>query len=322
MTDITSRIHWLAFTMYGPARDAFIIYDALFKDTFGPMEPLKHGGRGFQLIYKNVLEFKIYVEPISGDRKYFHYEIPGSACDCIPWDYYQALSILLESNYENNYKFTRLDYAFDNVPFEPQQVKDAVIKNQVRTLAKRESLQIHESPFSERDDQELGTYTVELGSRTSERMIRVYNKRGFTRLELELKDNRADLIAKQLLSQTSERNWFTIAQAHLLDYVDFKTDWWEEFKNGNKRADVTISDPAKVNFDKTMRWLTKQVSPSLSVAYEILPHDQIDMMLEWGKRHRGDKFDLLLATYSDPNAFDGKGPWEGKGSHQSGGDEE
>ena len=54
-------------------------------------------------------------------------------------------------------------------------------------------------PFERQENGELGTHTVNLGSRQSERMIRVYNRRGFTRLEMELKDKRADLVAKEIL---------------------------------------------------------------------------------------------------------------------------
>jgi DNA relaxase NicK len=321
MTDITSRIHWLAFTVHAENSSAFVLYDALFKSILGPIQPFNSGGRGFKQIYHNILGFKIYTEPAMGTNEYFSYEIPGEACDCIPWDYFQALGDLLESNYKDKYKFTRMDYAFDQVPFEPYQVKEAIMANQIRSLAKRKSLQIHESPFTERDNYEIGTYTVDFGSRSSERMIRVYNKRGFTRLEMEIRDKRADLVAKQILALPDDQLWFTIAQAHLLDFIDFETPWWHEFASSNKRAGATVSKPGNIAFDKTFQWLDKQVSPSLSVAYELLSPEVFQAMINRGKRRSGSKFDLLKATYH-PENFDGKGPREGIGSHQSfGGDE-
>ena len=73
---------------------------------------------------------------------------------------------LLESNYKSCYQFTRLDFAFDDVPFEPQQVREAILENNLRSLAKRETLQVHESPLAFKDNGEIGTCTVELGSRS------------------------------------------------------------------------------------------------------------------------------------------------------------
>ena len=88
-----------------------------------------------------------------------------------------------------------------------------------------------------------------------ERMIRVYNKRGFTGIEFEMKEERADLVAKELLSLEDEGQWYPVAQAHLLDYVDFKTDWWGSFIQANKRAGVTLSKPDSVALNKLVNWM-------------------------------------------------------------------
>jgi DNA relaxase NicK len=317
MTDITSRIHWLSFTVHAPMDSAFIPYDLVFKDLFGPLQCLEHGGRSFRLIHKNAMEFKIYTDPVTNQGVYFHYEIPGSACDCITWERFYALYDLLESNYKNMFSFTRLDYAFDHVPFEPYQVKEAVLNKDLRSLAKRETLQIHESPLEKREGEGVGTSTVSLGSRTSERMIRVYDKRGFTRLEIEFKDKRADLVAKQLLALPEERLWFTVAQAHLLDYVDFKTDWWDAFVVANKRAGATISNPTEVSMGKLVTWIDKQVGPALSVAIDVLPEGVMKSIVNRGRRRRGDRYRLLLADAQPTTHFDGEGTREGRGTRQS-----
>jgi hypothetical protein len=318
MTDITSRIHWLSFTIHAPVESAFILYDLVFKDLFGPLQCLEHGGRSFRLIHKNAMEFKIYTDPVTNQGEYFHYEIPGSACDCIDWARFYALYDLLEGNFKDKYSFTRLDFAFDYVPFEPHQIKEAVMNEQLRSLAKRQTLEIHESPLAHREGegQELGTSTVSLGSRTSERMIRVYDKRGFTRLEMELKDKRADLVAKQLLALPDESLWFTVAQAHLLDYVDFKTDWWELFITSNKRAGATISNPTDISMGKMINWLDKQVGPALSVAVDILPEGVLTSIVQRGRRRRGERYGLLLADAQTQTRIDGEGPREGRGLHQ------
>lgn len=293
MEDVVFKVHWLAFTVHAPIDDAFILYDVLFKEKFGELEPLGHGGRGFRDIHRSLLEFKIYTTPIRDNGNYFHFEIPGAACDVIDWKYLQALGEYLEGNFDK-YTFTRLDIAFDHVPFTPQQVEEAIKENELRSLAKRETLQMHISPFEKRDDGEEGTYTVEFGSRSSERMIRVYNRRGFTRLEFEVKDKRATLIAKQVFLTIDIDQWFYLLLAHLLDYIDFKTDWWEAFKDSANRAGATVSSPKEIAMSKVVHWLDKQVAPALSVAADVLPPEFMDELLKRGRRRRGAKYSLLL----------------------------
>lgn len=295
MTDIEYRIHWLSFTVHNaPNEDAFMLYELLFKDNFGELEAKGHGGRSFKEIYHALLEFKLYLNPVTGKGQYFHFEIPGQACDALSWEHYRALGELLEGNYKGNYKFTRLDIAFDNVPFSPEQVEQAIKAGELRSLAKRETLAVHVSPFEKRDNGEIGTYTVELGSRTSERMIRVYNKRGFTRLEMETKEKRANMIAGQLFRVFDTSHWQVVMLSHLRDYVDFHPAWWAEFTQGSFRAWATVSSPKEISQNKLLRWFDKQVSPALSVLHDIMPEYAIDAIVDRGRRRRGARYDLLL----------------------------
>lgn len=301
MTDIEYRIHWLNFTVHGQDEEAFTLYNVLFKDTFGELIGKGHGGRGFKEIHHALLEVKLYLNPALGTKKYFHFEIPGQACEALTWEHYRALAELLEGNHQGFYKFTRLDIAFDNVPFTPQQVEQAIKENLVRSLAKRETLVTHASPFVERENGELGTYTVEFGSRTSQRMIRVYNRRGFTRLEFETKDKRADLIATQLFKNVDAARWPSVMLAHLRDYVDFTPDWWQEFTEGSWRAWATIVKPKEVTEAKLVSWIDKQVAPALSVAVDILPRKTLKEILKRGRKRRGAQYDLLLNAHKGGN---------------------
>jgi hypothetical protein len=294
MSDIIGKVHWLAFTVHAPNDEAFAIYDNLFRSEFGPLQPLFGGGRGFRLILQNRINMKIYTNPISSIGDYFSYEIPGSACDCILPERYYELADFMHSNYKDAYKFTRLDYAFDNVQFTPKQAFDAVRANQVRTLAKRDTLEGRAGPFQKKDNQEIGTSSMQLGSRLSERIIRVYDLHGFNRLEMEMKGKRAQSIAKLLLSSEDTDNWPIIMQSHLLDFVDFYTDWWKEFIADNKRANLKISEPALIEFIKSFTWIARQVAPVLSVLFDILPLEIFFEIIEYGRRRRGHKYDFLL----------------------------
>ncbi len=301
MNDITFGIHWLAFTVHAPIERAFELYDILFKEKFGEMVELGHGGRGFKDIRHSLLEFKIYLDPVLEDREYFHYEIPGQACELISWDYFNALGILLEANFKDCYKFTRIDFAFDNLGFTPEQVEQAIRENNLRSLAKREKMAIHQSPFAIRDNGEIGTYTTELGVRDSGRMIRVYNKRGYTRLELETRDDRAQIIAKDLLLAENISKWFSISIGHLRDYVDFNTDWWKVFVSGEARAWATLGDAKELTITRMVEWLDIQVMPALSVAIDVLPPGVIETLISRGRRRRGAKYNNLLANKDRKN---------------------
>lgn len=132
----------------------------------------------------------------------------------------------MRSNYPEKYHYSRLDFAFDDLPFTPQDIETAIREGNVKSLAKRKTMSVKQSPFENKDNGEIGTYTVYLGSRQSERMIRVYDRRGFTRLELEMKGKRSDLVAKQLFKASDGVEWFSIGLSHLRDYVNFDAEWW------------------------------------------------------------------------------------------------
>ena len=294
MQEIEYQIHWLSFTVHALREDAFKIYDILFRNTFGDLEDTGHGGRSFKELHHSLLGFKSHLTPSNPEKHFFHFEIPGKACEQIHWTYFQALEELLEANYRENYTYKRLDFAFDHVPFTPYQVMQTIKDKQLRTLAKRDSVSDHGSPFTLRDDGEEGTYSVYLGSNSSQRMIRVYNKRGPTRLEFQMRDDRAQLVTKEVLSSPSVEDWFPIMIGHLRDYVDFHAEWWDEFINGIGRARAIVSTPKEISMEKILRWFDNQVSPAWSVIVDTQPEHLIEALTKRGRKRRGARYNLLL----------------------------
>jgi DNA relaxase NicK len=294
MKDITFRIHWLSFTIHAPSEEATYIYENLYKDTFGALVSLGNGGRGFKEIQTGLNGFKIYLHPTGGDDVYFHFEIPGEACDSLRWEYYFALVNYLEANYPNKYFFKRIDLAFDDVPFTPQDVEEAIIADNIRSLAKRESLEIFNSPYKQNDNGEIGCYTVNFGSRSSERMVRVYNKRGYTRVELQTKDARAHAIGMQLLNLQDINSWFPVMISHLLDFMDLNTPWWKEFISGNGRAYLTVSEPRKAELERLAKWFDNQIAPAFSVLVDAMDGTKLQQMIKQGRKRRNAKYEDLL----------------------------
>ncbi len=128
---------------------------------------------------------------------------------------------------------------------------------------KRQAFKITQSPYKTKDNGELGTCTVEFGSNNSERMITVYNKRGFTRLEFQAKDLRANIVATELFMTNDISEWFKISISHLRDFVDFDTDWWNEFIHSHARAKRIIFRPKEKSLEKTVDWVDHQVGPGV-----------------------------------------------------------
>jgi DNA relaxase NicK len=296
MTDFRCGVHWLSFVVFASRDEAFKLYDVLFKDLFGELEPLGHGGRGFKEIWLSLLAFKVYVTPSNGTEEYFHFEIPGRACELINTQIFLKLESILAYRYPDTYRYSRLDFAFDELSFTPQDVENAISVKDVRSHAKRETMKVHKTPFEKKDNGELGTHTVEFGSRQSERMIRVYNRRGFTRLELELKHKRADLVAKQIFNSGDASKWYSIVLPHLRDYVDFNTNWWKEFVSSSGRAWAIVSTPKEISQESITAWLEHQIAPALSVINDIRDDDFVKDLIVLGrtKRKRVKRYNLLL----------------------------
>lgn len=297
MSEITFGIHWLSFTVHAPKMDAIAIYDLLFKAQFGELVDTEHGGKFFKEIYQSTFGFKVYMTPSKGNAEYFHFEIPGEACEHITWNYFFALGEYLRCNYPEKYHFTRIDLAFDHVPFTPNQIYDAIGQGQVRSLAKRETLQKISRPFEPKENGELGTCTVSFGVRSSERFLRVYDRRGFTRLEFEVKDRRADLIGNEVLTLLDESPIFPSMASHLMDFVEFQAPWWDEFIKGQARAWAKVTQAKEVTLSNLLQWLEKQVVPGLSVVADVLPEEYLISMLKRGRNRRGPKYNHLLKDF-------------------------
>ncbi len=291
-------VHWISLVVDGKKSDAFTIYNLFFKDLFGELQSMGRGGRFFEEIWFSLLGFKVYVLPTQSEYQFFQFEIPGQACELIPWGILEGLDYAVRNNFPDHYHYTRLDYAFDDLPFTPRDFEKAIRADKVKSLAKRKTLKVQQSPFEPKDNGEVGTYTVYFGSRHSERMIRVYDKRGFTRLELEMKERRADLVAKQIFRESEASETFSIVLSHLRDFVNFDAEWWDEFVSGVGRAWATVSTPREITEASITSWLTHQVAPSLSTIHDLHPDYFLKNLIGSGRAKRGKakKYKLLLGA--------------------------
>lgn len=203
-------------------------------------------------------------------RSDVHLVIPGAACDAIGAVGLEAirLSCKLEA-------VTRLDLAWDITGLEPSDLRRWWAAGDVVSRAHRDSWRWQESATGS---------TFYIGSRQSPRMVRCYDARGVTRIELECKAHRAGMYWAELLKHSSE-DWSRVALGFLLDYVDFKdrsdTDEpsraprfpiWGQFVGDAERHTVT-TPRREASLDRSRRWMSKQVAPLLAVLYDAAEGD-------------------------------------------------
>jgi len=301
---INLKIHWFTVTIKRRNLDyALALWDVWFTPYLGVMQSSGHGGQGFQNIYKSLAAARLYGNPSGMERDeldthYFHIELPGQACDAIPD--YVFREFMMELQRHEKFHLTRLDLAWDDVPFTPQQVMEAIENNNIRTLARRSKVAITGSPWEQKENGEMGTNSLSIGAKSSERMLRTYDRRGPVRLELQTRHKRADLIANDVLIHPVEE-WADRAIAHLRDYIDFlepKSEkllpWWGEFVREIGRANKTVTDARKKELDRMVVWFRHQVAPTLSVLADVIGEQSIEAFIIEGRRKRGNQFDEVL----------------------------
>jgi len=303
---ITFRVHWLSATIWGNSNYGLKMWQERFEQYLGPMQMVGHGVPGFKTLYKALLETRLKANPIAQegiDSQYYCFEFPGQACDALPDKDIQEFIVTLSSL--EKARITRLDLAWDGVPFTPEQVKAAVDKGQMRSYLRRKNMSYTVTPYEDREDGQIGTSSLRLGSRSSERMLRVYNERGPVRIELQTKSKRAYLVAMDVLIQLPEF-WIDKAIGHLRDYVDFVDGatgkllpWWDEFVHNQDRAMKTISNARLVTLNGMLSWVNNAVSPTLSVIADLVGMPAIEAFIVAGRRKRGSRFKALLSGTDD-----------------------
>jgi DNA relaxase NicK len=153
-----------------------------------------------------------------------HVRLPGEACEALGLVNVLALASLL------NLRATRLDAAADYCPFTPQHLYEARKRGLVRT---------HAQAWDWRENHE-GT-TFYLGSRASGQMLRAYDRRGFTRTELEMRRGHAQALLARLFEHGVDAFPRLVLGAirAFVEFVDTRADtnisrcpplpWWRDF---------------------------------------------------------------------------------------------
>lgn len=264
-------VHWFAGTVWGKSAEAVA---AQVGESAG-VEPtaLERGGYGYTRSYV-VDSARVYWSP---ERADVFVSMSGDFCERLGVPGLVALATLLDLA-----PTSRLDVAWDCSGVEPGAFEQAFKAGDVVTRIHREYVEDTGRWKGVETRSNWEGDTVYLGSRHSERFVRVYDRRGPTRLEMEWKGARALALWDRLLS-VGEEGWSREAMSELRAFLDFRDRsvstrpsdcplllWWAQLVGDAGRSCLTIPRVARTLEDVRV-WVQKQVAPALAMLYDGLP---------------------------------------------------
>jgi phage replication initiation protein len=196
-------------------------------------------------------------------------------------------------------KVTRLDVAFDDMAglLDMQHMYEKLLSGAVTTRFRK---------VARVQGAELGTNrkigdTINVGARASQAFVRIYDKKreqeskgkdvslieNWTRVELELKSQKAHMFARLLTQTATSKDQGTAAElcAKLLyGLLDFKevnpaddnktrwdtSPWWLKFVQAESKLRLSIP-PSEKTLENAMSWVRLQVAPTLAMIVLSLP---------------------------------------------------
>ena len=198
-----------------------------------------------------------------GKPTYCSLRFPGEALRAVGVDFLTDFYAALV-NREVRVNCTRFDVAFDTQTFTVQDVVDA---RKAGVLACR--AQVFREITEDQGGERTG-HTLYFGARQSEAMLRVYYKTdgysfgvdAFTRVELELKGNRASFHFQELMAAPM-KEWAQLAGGWLKAFIQIGRDWWESFVQSFYAFWLRVCR-APETLEKMGEWLRRQVAPTLA----------------------------------------------------------
>lgn len=222
-----------------------------------------------------------------------HVNMPGQGCRQYEGRLGNEWKALFKRVFDAGGHFSRLDVALDDYRgrITLHQIKDKGLKHEVRTLfgrknedgSRRPCLITIEPDFCSAPGVNDGL-TVSFGKRGNGVYLRIYDKGvkegvkyPWLRSELELRDERADEMAKKIVN-VDDIELGKLAAGVLKTYVNFiepsVTDtntarwaissWWIEFLGSVERIRLTVKPDVKT-IDDTKEFLEEQVATSLAM---------------------------------------------------------
>lgn len=297
-------IHWFSGTTKRPFADVLDVISGLRMGA--PIVQHQHGAKGG---YSHSATCGGVFVAWGQARPDVLVTVGGEVCEEMGIAGLVALSICAELE-----PSSRLDVAWDAYGWKPEQFGQAFEAGDVVTRIQRPvNPETGRIQGIERRSNHEGD-TVYLGSRTSERFLRVYDRRGPSRVELELKEQRAVALWRRLIELNDEAAWGMESLAELRAFIDFRhlehsvltgkpippadrrlVGWWAEFCQGADRRSTVIPREGR-KLEDVDRWLRRVVAPSFALLVDAFGSDFSRDMLTLGRaayRARPDRLALL-----------------------------
>lgn len=264
----------------------------LILDTFGGegWVPMERGARGYP---KGFIRGGIMVLWGARPEMGIHVSASGEGCRNLEaigrisdeeegpshtWQTFLALVMMLGG------RLSRLDVAMDDREglIEPATLEEATRKRLLVTRFKQVDVRMGTIDPSTGEQRE--GHTVYFGNRTSDCMVRVYDKGAeqrakgrlvdghWCRVEMELKQERAQGMALAIVECG-----FAAVPKVLKSYMDFKQqgthsqrerwqtcEWWAEFLATMEKLQLSV-DPVYRTLERSFEWIRAQVAPTLSM---------------------------------------------------------
>ena len=249
---------YLAITCWGTPSQAFpIVYRTLWgmepERWDDPLYKHTHGARGYDGFWSGPDGSKFYGFPSNESNTYCSFELSGKPLAEIVDLHGKLASMKLAFGQENiKIRASRFDLAWDYCPFSPLEAREAWKAGKVKTRIPLHSYRWMESPEGN---------TFYAGSPKSQKRLRVYDRRGYTRLEMQArKDNSDSLFLDYLYFPENLTGW-------LCGVVTWEMPWFEQFMQGPIRLKVEgDTDATKL---RNFRAYIGRLLPSLLIAKEL-----------------------------------------------------
>jgi len=272
------QIHWLSFTVHAPIEQAEAFYSLWLRDAFGPAHP-GPGGMFYSGSLCGLLGARVYTAPVEGGD-YWTVSLPGQACEAVSLEWFRSLSLFLEGYYQTEY--TRLDLAFDDWPFSPAEMKSFEASGEIASPARPRGQRLRRDQYHEGVDGD----TWEIGSRTGGRFLRVYDRRGVNRLEIELHHEHAKCAMSTLFIDDSRVDYSGMARGIVEMFLRVRSGrgYHEQYKlwlEARVILDLRSYSPARdTTLERSDKWLVSQVATALSVMQDVCGRQYIDNLLQ------------------------------------------
>lgn len=281
-TNLTCVIDWLQFTIHGLTYDEVILQ--VLKHGLAEYILLPKGRYGYRSQYMNG---HISVLCDGTEDMGVHVILTGKGCR--EYESTGELLELMDRVMFYNGVCTRIDLAVDDKTGEIIKFKEMLkFANKGHVISKWKTTT--EIIKRELKDGKIIGHTLSIGSRSSKIYLRIYDKameQGITtpwyRMELEIKDDRAEVLQNILLFETGVGRVFSGILNQYIRFVIPSSDknksrwetakWWTDLVNSVDKVKLTRI-PEEKTIEEVRQWIKKQIGPTLAM---LMIHDEGDM---------------------------------------------